>query len=105
MPDRGQPWRLTKSGLVLAVRVTPKSARDEVRGLAPTPDGLALAITVRAIPAKGEANAATLAVLAKWLGLPKGRLDLSGGGKSRAKSVTIEGNPLELDRLLNNITK
>jgi len=94
----GRPWRATKTGLVLAVRLTPKSSRDAIRGIEPALDGPRLAVVVRANPDKGEANAAMLAVLAKWLGVPKSRLVLSAGGKSRSKSVAIAGDAAELAR-------
>jgi len=96
----GKPWRAAKSGLVLQVRLTPKSSRDGVQGLKDAPDGQRLGVTVRAMPDKGEANAALIAVLAKWLGLPKDRLELAAGGKSRSKSVAIAGDAGELVRLV-----
>ena len=98
-------WRATPQGLSLAVRVTPKSSRDEVCGVEAQADGPRLVVKVRAIPDKGEANAALLAVLAKWLGLPKSRLELIAGAKSRAKQVAIGGNGPELAKLLTELTK
>jgi uncharacterized protein (TIGR00251 family) len=97
-----KPWRVSKTGLVVQVRLTPKSSRDAVRGVDATADGPRLAVSVRAIPDKGEANAALLAVLAKWLGVPKSRLALSSGGKSRAKGVAIEGEPGLIAHLIEN---
>lgn len=94
----GRPWRTAKGGLVLQVRLTPKSSRDGVQGLKDARDGSRLGITVRAIPAKGEANAALIGVLAKWLGLPQDRLELAAGGKSRSKSVAIAGDATEIAR-------
>ena len=96
MTGATRAWRATKVGLALAVRLTPKASRDAVRGIEAATDGPRLAVTVRAIPDKGEANAALLAVLAKWLGVPKSRLELASGGKSRNKSVAIAGDPSEL---------
>ena len=100
MAQTGQPWRLVKDGLVVSVRLTPKASRDAVRGLEATADGLRLAITVRAVPGKGEANAALLVALAKWLGVPKTQLSLASGGKSRSKSVVVAGDPAQIVRLL-----
>jgi uncharacterized protein len=98
--DGAKPWRAAKGGLVLNVRLTPKSSRDGVHGLKDAPDGQRLGVTVRAIPDKGEANAALIAVLAKWLGVPKDRLELAAGGKSRSKSVAIAGDAAEIARLI-----
>ena len=100
MAADAKPWRAAKGGLVLQVRLTPKSSRDAVQGLKDAPDGLRLGVTVRAIPDKGEANAALIAVLAKWLGLPKDRLDLAAGSKSRSKSVAIAGDATEIARVV-----
>ncbi len=87
------------------VRLTPKSSRDEVTGIEPASDGPRLSVKVRAIPDQGEANAALLAVLAKWLGLPRARLELIAGSKSRLKAVAVAGVPAELDALLAALVK
>jgi len=100
-----RPWRAGKSGLVLMVRLTPKSSRDQVVGIEPAADGPRLSVKVRALPDKGAANIALLAVLAKWLGLPKNRLELIAGSTSRAKSIAIAGAAADLDELLTKLTK
>lgn len=94
------PWRPVADGVVLAVRLTPKASRDQVKGIEPGPEGARLAVAVRAIPDKGEANAALLEVLADWMRLPKSRLSLAGGGKSRLKAVKIDGQAQGLIQLL-----
>lgn len=100
MTGANPPWRATKSGLVLVVQLTPKASRDQVRGITASADGPRLAVNVRAIPDNGEANAALIVALAKWLGLAKSGLELSAGGKSRSKSVTIAGEPGEIAKLI-----
>jgi uncharacterized protein YggU (UPF0235/DUF167 family) len=85
---------------VLAVRVSPKSGRDGVDGLAETPDGPAVKVRVRAAPADGEANAAVEAVVAKWLGLPGSRVTVAKGYKSRVKMLEIGGDPSVLEELV-----
>lgn len=92
------PWRVSKDGLVIAIRLSPKSSRDEVAGIVAAADGPRLAIAVRALPSEGEANAALNGVLAKWLGIAKGRISLASGHRSRQKQVVIAGDGAELAR-------
>ena len=90
---------------MLSNRLTPKSSRDEVTGIQAQGDGPRLAVRVRALANQGAANTALLVVLAKWLGLPRNRLELIAGGKSRAKQVAIAGDGAELERLLSDLLK
>ena len=90
------PARAAPGGIILALRVTPKSAADAVAGLEARSDGLVLKVTVRALPDKGEANDAVVAVLAKWLSAPKASLKVVAGGKSRSKQVFLAGEPQAL---------
>lgn len=95
-----QPWRTTAEGLVVRVRVTPKSGRDEIAGIETTAEGTALKARVRAVPSDGEANAALTRLFAAWLGVPKATVTLVSGGKSRIKSLAIHGEPNALAREL-----
>jgi uncharacterized protein len=94
------PWRPAKAGLMLAVRVSPRSARDGIDGFADTPEGPAINVRVRAVPADGEANAAVETVVAKWLGLPRAQVAVVRGHKSRVKMLEIGGEPGVLEKLL-----
>jgi uncharacterized protein len=85
---------------MLAVRVTPKSARDGIDGLAATPEGPALKVRVRAVPSDGQANAAVETVVARWLGLPAGHVSVARGHKSRVKMLEIGGEPAVLGKLV-----
>ncbi len=87
-----EPWRKTALGLVVRVRLTPKAARDAVEGTEATVDGPALKARVRAVPEDGAANAAVMRLVAEWLGVPKSRVSLAGGAKSRVKSLLIMGD-------------
>jgi uncharacterized protein (TIGR00251 family) len=100
MEPRTLPWRPAKAGLVLAVRVSPKSAREGIDGLAETAEGPAVKVRVRAVPADGEANAAVEAAVAKWLGLPARGVTVAKGHKSRVKMLEIGGDPSVLVKLL-----
>lgn len=50
---------------------------------------------VRAAPVEGKANTALEALVAKALGLGKGRVTLARGGTSRLKALEVEGLTLE----------
>jgi uncharacterized protein (TIGR00251 family) len=91
--DAETPARAVPDGIVIHARVTPKSSADEVLGVEPTADGPVLRVKVRAVPDKGQANAAVVAVLAKWLGEPKTRLKVTTGTKARIKQIFVEGEP------------
>jgi len=85
------PWRTTADGIALRVRVTPKSSRDAVEGIEPSADGPAVKVRVRAVPDKGQANAAVESAIAAWLGVAKASVTLAAGGKSRIKVIAIKG--------------
>lgn len=87
-----QPWSVLAGGVMIRVRVTPKSSRDEVGGIAATAQGPALKVRVRAVPDKGAANTAVAATLAEWLGVPKSTVTLVSGATARIKSVAIAGD-------------
>lgn len=92
------PWTATGEGLVLRVRLTPKSSKDAVEGIEETAEGAAIKARVRALPADGKANAAMAALIAKWLGVPKTSISLVSGGKSRIKTIAVRGEPKALAR-------
>jgi uncharacterized protein YggU (UPF0235/DUF167 family) len=89
------------AGLRLRVRAAPKSARDGVDGIEETPDGPALKVRVRAVAEDGRANKAVALVVAEWLGIPKSRVEVSAGAKSRLKTLVVAGEAAELERRLN----
>lgn len=94
-------WRPAKGGLLIAVRVKPKSANDEIMGVREAGDGhVSLAVKVRAQPEQGRANKAVIELLAKWLGVPKSRLLIASGMAERNKTILISGDAGELAALL-----
>ena len=94
------PWSPAPDGVILRVRVTPKSSKDVVEGLDATAQGPALKVRVRAVPDKGAANAAVAETVARWLGVPKSTVRLAGGSTSRVKSLAITGDAGTLSRQL-----
>ncbi len=87
-----QVCRRSTGGIVLAVRLTPKSSRDEVSGAGSYDGNGVVTARVRALPDKGKANAALEKLIAKWLGVPRSMVGLTSGGKSRLKSIAIDGD-------------
>ncbi len=90
--DAQVPWTRSRDGLILRVRVTPKSAKDMVEGLEASAQGPALKVRVRAVPDKGAANAAAIETVADWLGVAKSSVTLTTGSTARVKSLAIAGD-------------
>ncbi len=94
MPDF---YRERGDGVDLFVRLTPKSAKDAIGGVEASADGRShLAVRVRAVPEKGEANTALERLLAKALGVSKNSVSVVAGGTSRLKTVRVSGDPAAL---------
>ena len=94
------PWTPSREGVLLRVRVTPKSSKDVVEGLEPTAQGGALKVRVRAVPDKGAANEAVVETVARWLGVPKSTVALVAGSTARVKSLAITGDGAALSAAL-----
>lgn len=86
-----------RAGVVLRVRVKPRSRRRGVLGIV----GTELSVAVGAAPERGRANAETLETLASWLRLPGSRLRVLSGATSRSKRVVVTGvGPARLRELI-----
>ena len=95
------PFRPGRGGLLLSVRVTPRSRRDEVAGLHTASGGaVSLAVKVTAVPDKGRANKAVIETLARAAGLPKSAFTIVSGETDRNKTLLVTGNPLALEALI-----
>jgi len=92
--------RTVAAGVVVPVRLTPKSGCDEIAGLEEFGGETVLKARVRAVPEDGRANAALEKLIAKWLGLPPSAVKVAHGGKSRLKQIAIDGDPATLSVLL-----
>ena len=94
-------YRLEPDGLTLFIRVTPNAGRDAIEGVELRDDGLAvLRLRVKAVPDKGKANAAAVALLAKALGVPKSAISLVSGETARFKTLAIAGDGASLAQKL-----
>jgi uncharacterized protein (TIGR00251 family) len=94
--------RLERSGagVILKVRLTPKSSRDEIVGVGEFGGEALLKARVRALPEAGRANAALTKLIASWLKLPASTVVVSHGTKSRLKQIEIEGDAKRLASLI-----
>jgi uncharacterized protein YggU (UPF0235/DUF167 family) len=95
-----QAWRADPKGVRLLVRASPGSGIEAVERVVETAQGPALAVRVRAVAHKGQANRAVEMAVATWLGLPKSRVAVAAGGKSRLKTLVVGGDPTTLMPLL-----
>lgn len=90
-------WRAGAKGLTLYLRVTPNAGADRIDGTELRDDGSAvLRVRVTAVPDKGKANTAVIALIAKALGVPKSAVTLVSGDTARLKTLEVEGDPAEL---------
>jgi len=89
--------RRTQTGIILPVRLRPKSARDEIAGVETFGDVAVLKARVRALPEEGRANAALEKLVARWLNVPPSSVKVAQGGKSRLKQVKVAGDPDALE--------
>jgi uncharacterized protein YggU (UPF0235/DUF167 family) len=93
----GAFYRLTATGAVLRVRVTPNAGADRLEGVESRSDGeMVLRTRVSAAPDKGKANAAVIGLLAKSLAMPKSTLGIVAGASGRLKTIAITGDAIGL---------
>ena len=104
-----RPWRTAErqtggggaACVIVRFRLTPKSSKDSIDGFELTAGGPAFKARVRAVPEDGEANAALERLAAEWLQVPKSSVSLTGGAKSRVKTLSIGGDTGTIeDRLM-----
>ncbi len=82
--------------ITVEVKVTPRASRDEIAGMR---DGV-LGVRVTAPPVDDAANKAVVKLIAKRVGVAKGRVRIASGARGRRKRIEIEGaGPRELERL------
>ena len=85
-----EPFRLEAGRLLVALKVQPGAGATALAGIEALADGRrVLKIKVTAPPEDGKANAAVIKLLAKAWKLPKGRLTIVAGQRSRLKTLEI----------------
>jgi hypothetical protein len=75
------------NGTILAVRVVPRSSRAEIIGVV---DG-SLRVRLAAPPVDGAANAALIELVARLCGIPKSRVNILSGERSKQKRLLLRG--------------
>ena len=98
------PYQVFADHIRLSLRLTPNSGRDAIEGIEADADGLPLLkARVTAVPEKGKANKALIALVAKRLGVAKSNIFLVAGETARKKILRIDGDTedlcLRIDRL------
>jgi hypothetical protein len=94
-------YRVVPGGVVLAVRLTPRAARDVVDGIGRLSDGREVAVVhIRAVPSEGAANTSLVALLAKTFRVPKSAVSIVAGGAARLKQVRIDGDTKALSAMI-----
>jgi len=88
-------------GMVVSVRVIPRSSRDEICGLV----GDALKVKLTAPPVEGAANEHLIRFLAKSLEINRSRIRIASGERSREKLVAFSGLTDEERARLNALVK
>jgi uncharacterized protein YggU (UPF0235/DUF167 family) len=86
---------------MLAVRVTPRSAKPGIGEWKTDPGGRSfLEIRVSAAPAEGAANAEVIQLLAKALGIPRSSVQIISGQTARLKRLEVALDEAEVRALL-----
>ena len=99
-------FRERDDGIELYVRLTPRSHKDAIEAVEQTADGRChLAARVRAVPEKGEANAALEKLLSAEFSIPRKSIAVVAGTTSRLKTVRIAGSAGELAKLVTELAK
>ena len=97
MPETPFQIRETTDGVHVRVHAQPRARRNEIAG---THDG-ALKIKIAAPPVDDAANRAIIDFFAELLGVPKSRVRIVAGLKSRDKTLLIEG--VSADRFISDM--
>ncbi|WP_064683815.1 DUF167 domain-containing protein [Rhizobium bangladeshense] len=99
------PWRLFADHLRLTVRLTPNGGRNAFDGVETDSQGETyLKARVTAVPEKGKANKALIALVSKSVGVAKSSVSLVSGETARKKILRIEGDPEDLAKKLETLS-
>jgi len=92
-----KPYAAVEGGVRLALRLTPRAAKNGVDGIVQDADGRPLLkLRLVAPPVEGAANQALIAFLAKSLSLRKADISIRSGETSRIKILHLAGDSTAL---------
>lgn len=98
------PVRHDGDDLLLAVRLTPKAARERIGGTFVDAAGQRwLQASVTAPPDRGKANAALITLLARTLKVPGSSIFLETGDTNRLKRLRLTGGTSAVEEFLREI--
>lgn len=80
-------WSEDPTGVLLRLHCLPNAPKTQIVGI----HGESLKLKIHAPPVDGKANLEIIRFFAEELGLPKNRLDILSGEKSKGKSLRIQG--------------
>ncbi len=90
----------SQHGVVIYVRVIPRSSRDQVSGVR---EGR-LVVKLTAPPVDGKANKGLVKILAKTLQVAASAITIQRGVSSREKTLVVQGTDVETARAALGIT-
>lgn len=91
------PLSPRRDGVRLAVRLTPRAAKNSIGGCAVDADGRGMVKAyVTAIPEGGKANKSLINMLSKAVKIPASKISVASGPTNRNKQIFFEGVPDEL---------
>lgn len=80
-------WIIEKHGFSLVnIHVQPRASKNEIAGI----HGESLKVRLTSPPVEGAANSLLIEFMAKKLGVPKSRVELVSGEKSRHKTLKVD---------------
>lgn len=85
-----RPFDLAGDEIRLRIRLSPGARKEALGGVwVDEHDRMHLKASVRAVPEKGLANKALIALLARETGVAKSRITLESGSTARLKTLTL----------------
>lgn len=98
--------RVDGADLLLAIRLTPKAAKDAIGGVWQDDKGAVwLQASVRAVPEKGKANAALIQRIAKRLKVAPKDIALESGDTSRLKRLRLVGRAADAGGIIQELER
>ena len=87
-------------GVTLAIKVKPRSSKNGPDAV--TIESLEWVWRLQSAPVDGKANAELIAAVAKYFDIPKSKIELVIGEKSKSKVLLLRG--IALDNIMRRIT-